>query len=115
MTFHINNDNSHITQLANRLRDWEKEGKDLPPEKRSLLNLSAHMLESCRSQMLATIEELGKAVALKTGYSDSDSRQVEVARQKKLMVEEQISFLRALVTQTSARPSTRRAQEREII
>lgn len=99
MNFRINNDDSDITRLSNQLRDWEQAGKDLPAEKRTLLNLCAHMLESLRSQMIATAEELEKALALKTGYSDSDSRQVEVARQKKAAIEEQIMFLRQIVNQ----------------
>lgn len=97
MKFHINSDDSDITQLANRLRDWEQEGRDLPREKRTLLNLAAHMLEQCRSQMVSTAEELEKTLAMRTGYSDSDSRQLEVARKKALAIQEQITFLRLLV------------------
>lgn len=117
MNFHINSDDSDITQLANALRDWEQDGKDLPPEKRALLNLSAHMLETCRSQMLSTAEELEKALALKTGYSDSDSRQIEVAQKKQSAVKEQVGFLRQLLSQKLNTPITPQAPKpkREVI
>lgn len=115
MNFRINSDDTDITTLANQLRDLEQEGKSLSPEQRALLNRSAHMLECCRSQMLSTIEELKAAMLLKTGYSASDSRQIEVAQQRKAMIEQQIEFLNVLVNQRTPAPRASQRQSGEVI
>jgi len=88
---------SKIVHLIERLREAEQAGAKLPNDVRTLLSLSAHALDECRSHMMATIESLESAVRLRAGAMDSLRRHEEMARDKNLAMEEQIRFLGELL------------------